>query len=126
MKNLQTFEEFVNESIENEMLNEDASLAMSLMMLAQATVVLAVQMNRAGVELPGSGFSEWWDKWKKDRRVNKILDRLNSDAEVQKFLELPAKEQEGKWQKLIDTKLDREEKDLLKAISRDRVKRGKI
>lgn len=126
MKNLQTFEEFVNESIENEMLNEDASLAMSLMMLAQATIVLAVQMNRAGVELPSSGISEWWNKWKKDRRVNKILDRLNADDEVQKFLELPAKEQEGKWQKLIDTKLDREEKDLLKVISRERVKKGKI
>lgn len=125
MKNLQTFEEFLNESIENETLNEDASLAISLMMLAQATVVLAVQMKRVDM-LPDVDITGWWDKWKKDRRVNKILNKLNADAEVQKFLELPAKEQEGKWQKLIDTKLDREDKDLLKAISRDRVKRGKI
>lgn len=126
MKNLKTYEEFVNESIENEMLNEDINLITTVMLLGQATIAAAAVMARAGYDTPDEKLTDWWNKWKKDRRVNKILDRLNADAEVQKFLELPAKEQEGKWQKLIDTKLDREEKDLLKAISRDRVKRGKI
>lgn len=119
---MKTYTEFINE--QEEMLNEDASLAMSIMMLGQATVMLALQMSRADM-LPEVDITGWWNKWKKDRRVNKILDKLKDDTEVQSFLTLPPKEQEGKWQKLIDTKLDKEDKDLLKLISRDRVKRGK-
>lgn len=124
MKHIQTYEQFINESQE-EMINEDAGLAMSIMMLGQATVMLALQMNRAGM-LPEVDITGWWNKWKKDRRVNKILYKLKDDTEVQNFLTLPPKEQEGKWQKLIDTKLNKEDKDLLKLISRDRVKKGKI
>jgi len=109
-----------------EMLNEDANLVTSFMLLGQATVMLAVAMARAGVDIPSTGLSDWWTKWKKDRRVNKILDRLKDDVEIQQFFELSPKQQEGKWQKLIYTKLDKSELDLLTTISRDRVKRGKI
>jgi hypothetical protein len=126
MKNLPTFEEFINESVETEILNEDASLIMSIMVLGQSTAMLAAAMVKAGVGEDWPSIADWWTKWKKDRRVNKILDKLNADTEVQQFLSLPNKQQEGKWQKLIDTKLDKDEKDLLKAISRDRVKKGKI
>jgi hypothetical protein len=126
MKNLPTFEEFINESVETEILNEDASLIMSIMVLGQSTAMLAAAMAKAGVGEDWPGIADWWTKWKKDRRVNKILDKLNIDPEVQQFLSLPNKEQEGKWKKLIDTKLNKEEKDLLNSISRDRVKRGKI
>ena len=126
MKNLKTFEEFINESIETEMLNEDANLIISVLMLGQATIVAAALMARAGYDTPDERLSDWWNKWKKDRRVNKILDKLNIDTEVQQFLSLPTKQQEGKWQKLIDTKLSTEDKDLLKLISRDRVKKGKL
>lgn len=126
MKNLQTFEEFVNESAETEMLNEDINIITTVMLLGQATIAAAAVMARAGYDTPDVKLSDWWNKWKKDRRVNRILDKLNADEEVQKFLALPAKQQEGKWQKLIDTKLNTEDKDLLKLISRDRVKKGKI
>jgi len=126
MIHFQTFESFLNEQEETEMLNEDASLIMSIMVLGQSTAMLAAAMAKAGVGEDWPSIKDWWNKWKKDRRVNKILDKLNIDPEVQQFLSLPSKEQEGKWQKLIDTKLDKEEKDLLKAISKDRVKRGKI
>ena len=126
MKNLQTFEEFINESVEAEMLNEDINIITTVMLLGQATIAAAAVMARAGYDTPDVKLSDWWNKWKKDRRVNKILDKLNADEEVQQFLALPAKQQEGKWQKLIDTKLDKEDKDLLKLISRDRVKKGKI
>lgn len=126
MKNLLTFEEFVNESVELEMLNEDINLITTVMLLGQATIVAATVMARAGYDTPDERLSEWWKKWKKDRRVNKILDKLNIDPEVQQFLSLPNKEQEGKWQKLLYTKLDKSELDLLTSISRDRVKKGKI
>lgn len=124
MIHFQTFESFLNE--QEDMLNEDASLVTSFMLLGQATVMLAMSMARAGVDIPSTGLSDWWTKWKKDRRVNKILDRLKDDAEIQQFFELTPKQQEGKWQKLIYTKLEKEELDLLTTISRDRVKRGKI
>jgi hypothetical protein len=126
MKNIQTFEEFVNESVETEILNEDSSLIMSIMVLGQSTVMLATAMARAGVGEDWPSIADWWTKWKKDRRVNKILDKLKDDAEIQQFLELPLNQQEGKWQKLIYNKLDKSELDLLTTISRDRVKRGKI
>lgn len=127
MKNLITFEEFINESVEVEMLNEDiTNLITTVMLLGQATVLLAVAMDRAGIDTPDKKIAEWWKTWKKDRRVNKILDKLNIDPEVQQFLSLPNKEQEGKWQKLLYTKLDKSELDLLTLISRDRVKKGKI
>lgn len=126
MKNLQTFEEFINESVETEMLNEDANLIISVLMLGQATVLAATVFARAGVRTPDEKLSDWWNKWKKDRRVNKILDKLNIDPEVQQFLSLPPNQQKGKWQELIYNKLDKSELDLLTSISRDRVKRGKI
>ena len=126
MKNLQTFEEFINESVETEILNEDSSLIISVLMLGQATVLAAALMARAGNDTPDEKLSDWWNKWKKDRRVNKILDKLNIDPEVQQFLLLPPNQQKGKWQKLIYNKLDKSELDLLTSISRDRVKRGKI
>jgi len=126
MKNLQTFKEFLNESVETEMLNEDANLIATVMLLGQASIVAATVMARAGYDTPDVKLEEWWTKWKRDRRVNKILDKLNADSEVQQFLTLPPKQQEGKWKKLIDTKLNKEDKDLLNSISRDRVKRGKI
>ena len=126
MKNLQTFEEFVNESVESEMLNEDINLVTTVMLLGQATIVAAALMARAGYDTPDEKLTDWWNKWKKDRRVNKILDKLKDDSEIQQFLALPLNQQDGKWQKLLYTKLDKSELDLLTTISRDRVKRGKI
>ena len=124
MKHIQSYTEFINE--QEEILNEDINLITTVMLLGQATIVAAAVMARAGYDTPDEKLAEWWNKWKRDRRVNKILDKLNADSEVQQFLTLPPKEQEGKWKKLVDTKLNKEDKDLLNSISRDRVKKGKI
>ena len=75
---------------------------------------------------PHISIKDWWNEWKKDRKVNKILDKLKDDPEIVQFLNLPNYQQKGKWQKLIKTKLKDDELDLLTSISRDRVKRGKI
>ena len=127
MKNLHTFEEFVNE--QEEMLNEDSSsLITSFMLLMQSTLMLTLAIQKSGGFSGGDtgSIKEWWNRWKKDRRVNKVLDLLKDDADVLAFLNLPMSEQKGKWKKLIDKKLNTEEKDLLKSISRDRVKDGKL
>ena len=124
MKNLQTYTEFINE--QEDILNEDINLITTVMLLGQTTIVAAALMARAGYDTPDERISDWWKKWKKDRRVNKILDKLKDDVEIQQFLTLPSNQQEGKWQKLIYDKLDKSELDLLTTISRDRVKRGKI
>jgi len=124
MKHIHSYEEFLNE--QEEILNEDINLITTVMLLGQATIVAATVMARAGYDTPDETLAEWWKRWKKDRRVNKILDKLNADVEVQQFLTLSPKEQEGKWKKLVDTKLNKEDKDLLNSISRDRVKKGKI
>ncbi len=127
MKNLPTFNEFLNE--QEEVLNEDgSSIATSLMLLMQSTATLAMVMAKSGAFDGGSDWSikSWWEEWKRDRKVNKILDKLKDDPEVIAFLKLPEREQKGKWQKLIEPKLDKDEKEYLKSISRDRAKRGKI
>ena len=124
MKHIQSYTEFINE--QEQMLNEDINLITTVMLLGQATIVAATVMARAGYDTPDEKIADWWKKWKKDRRVNKILDKLKDDPEIQQFLALPLNQQEGKWKKLIINKLDKEELDLLTSISRDRVKRGKI
>jgi len=111
-------------------LNEDAtSILPSLMLLMQSTALLAVAMAKSGAFDGGSsdgGIMDWWNEWRKDRKVNKILDKLKDDPEIMQFLDLPANKQKGNWQKLIKTKLKDDELNLLTSISRDRVKRGKI
>jgi hypothetical protein len=128
MKNLQTFEEFLNE--QEEMLNEDgSSIAMSLMLLMQSTATLALVMAKSGAfSGGGSDFSikSWWEEYRRDKKVNKILDKLKNDPEITAFLQLPDRQQRGKWQKLIEPKLNKDEIEYLNSISRERVKRGKI
>jgi hypothetical protein len=111
-----------------DILNEDVtSILPSLMLLMQSTALLAVAMAKSN-QYSGDDISikDWWNEWKKDRKVNKILDKLKDDPEIVQFLNLPNYQQKGKWQKLIKTKLKDDELDLLTSISRDRVKRGKI
>jgi len=115
--------------VEEGILNEDSSsIATSIMLLMQSTATLALVMAKAGEWSGGDegGIKDWWNQWKKDRKVNKILDRIKDDPEIIQFLNLPLNQQKGKWQKLITTKLKSDEMDLLKSISRDRVKKGKI
>lgn len=121
---VESFESFAEES-----LNEDSTtLLTSLMLLMQSTAVLAVTMARTGAldGLDDASLTGWWSKWRRDRKVNKILDKLKDDPEILQFLELPNSQQRGNWQKLIMTKLTGDEQKYLTSISRDRVKKGKV
>lgn len=127
MKHVKTYESFINE--QEEILNEDSTaLLTSLMLLMQSTAVLAVTMARTGAldGLDDASLTGWWSKWRRDRKVNKILDKLKDDPEILQFLELPNAQQRGNWQKLIMTKLTDEEQKYLTSITRDRVRNGKI
>lgn len=127
MKNVHTFEEFLNE--QEEILNEDiSSILPSIILLMQSTAVLAVAMAKANRYSGGDDISirDWWNEWRRDRKVNKILDKLKDDPEILQFLDLPNAQQRGNWQKLIMTKLTADEQKYITSISRDRVKRGKI
>ena len=127
MKHIHSYESFINE--QEEILNEDSStLLTSIMLLMQSTAVLAVTMARTGAldGLDDASITVWWTKWRRDRKVNKILDKLKDDPEILQFLELPNAQQRGNWQKLIMTKLTDDEQKYLTSITRDRVKAGKI
>ena len=124
MKNIPTFEAFINES--NEPLNESALL--TAIVLLQAAMVggqIAMLANRADFH-PIDDLKDWWNQHKKDHSVQTILDKLKGDKDVIEFLSLPKAKQKGQWKKLISPKLNTEEIKYLNSISRDRVIKGKI
>ena len=121
MKNIHTFEEFLNE--QEEMLNEDSSLAL-LVILQAAAVVQGVLIGQMAAGKGGDGFhpiddlKAWWAKRKKDKAVQSIVDKLKDDPDVAAFMNLSNSAQRGKWYKLIEPKLNDEEKKYLKSITR--------
>jgi hypothetical protein len=126
MKNLQTFDEFLNESM-NEPINEgmiDAvAIAIQAVMMSMPAVALAVK---------NGAFDDWKNPvdaikdWKRDRIVSGAVERLNKDPEILAFLNQPASKQRGKWKELIAKKLTDKEMKHINSISRYRVEDGKI
>ena len=120
MKYTQTFNQFLNE--QEEILNEDSSLA--LMVILQAAIVQGLLIGQMAANSSGDGFhpiddlKAWWAKRKKDKAVQSIVDKLKDDPEVLAFLKMSNWAQRGKWYKLIEPKLNDEEKKYLKSISR--------
>jgi hypothetical protein len=120
MKNIHTFEEFLNE--QEEILNEDSSLA--LMIILQAAVVQGLLLGQMAASGGGDGFhpiddlKAWWAKRKKDKAVQSIVDKLKDDPDVAAFMNLSNSAQRGKWYKLIEPKLNDEEKKYLRSITR--------
>ena len=126
MKHIHTFESFLNE--QEEMINEDAS-SIAMLLMQSTTTMLALALAKIGGFIGGGddiSLKQWWNDWRRDRKVNKILDRLKDDPEILQFLNLPDSQQRGKWQKLLSSKLNKDEIEYLNSISRNRVKRGKI
>jgi hypothetical protein len=124
MKNIPTFEDFVNESVEP--INEDGFTTAILML--QAAMVggqIALLANKVDFH-PIDDLKEWWRIHKRDKAVQSILDKLKDDQDVIEFLQLPRAKQEGQWKKLIAPKLTTDEIKYINSISRDRVKTGKI
>jgi hypothetical protein len=106
-----------------EALNEDSSLALMVILQAAAVVqgLLIGQMAAGG---GGDGFhpiddlKAWWAKHKKDKAVQGIVDKLKDDPDVIAFMSLTNSAQRGKWYKLIEPKLNDEEKKYLRSITR--------
>jgi hypothetical protein len=88
----------------------------------------------------------WWNRWRLDTKLEKIVDRLKDDKEIVDLLQLPASAQRGKWQKLLANKLlpdeqnyinmlykkrfqekmTKEELDEIKAYTKEQVKKLKL
>ena len=119
MKHIPTFENFLNEE---EILNEDSSLA--LFLILQAAVINGMLIGQMAARSGGDGFhpiddlKAWWAKRKKDKAVQSIIDKLKDDPDVIAFMSLSNSAQRGKWYKLIAPKLNDEEQKYLTSISR--------
>jgi hypothetical protein len=124
MKHTLTYKEFLNE--QEEMLNEDSSLA--LMVILQAAIVNGLLIGQMAANGSGDGFhpiddlKAWWAKRKKDKAVQSIVDKLKDDPEVIAFMNQKDSVQRGKWYKLIEPKLNDEEKQYLRSITRTQFK----
>lgn len=125
MKNLQTFEEFVNESQLNESSDWIAPLTLLLStspLIIGSLLGIASHSGLDDIKSP----KDLYNDWKKDKIVNKAIERLNADHEIQEFLKLKPSQQKGKWKTLVSSKLSDSEIKHLNIIYRDRVKRGNI
>jgi len=124
MKHTLTYKEFLNE--QEEILNEDSSLA--LILILQAAVVQGLLIGKMAASGSGDGFhpiddlKNWWSKRKKDKAVQSIVDKLKDDPEVAAFMNLTDSAQRGKWYKLIEPKLSNEEKQYLRSITKNSFK----
>ncbi len=120
MKHLPTFKNFLNE--QEEILNEDNSLA--LFLILQAAVINGMLIGQMAAGSGGDGFhpiddlKAWWAKRKKDKAVQSIIDKLKGDPDVIAFMNLKDSAQRGKWYKLIAPKLNDEEQKYLNSITR--------
>jgi hypothetical protein len=125
MKHIHTFESFLNE--QEEILNEDNSMALLLILQAAALNGLLFGSMATGA-VTGDGFhpiedlKAWWAKRKKDKAVQSIVDKLKDDPEVIAFMNQSKSAQRGNWFKLIEPKLNDEEKQYLKNIYRTNFK----
>jgi hypothetical protein len=126
MKHIPTFNQFLNESVEEPILNEDG-LTTTLVLLQAAMVggQLAMLANKVDFH-PIDDLKDWWNTHKRDKAVQSILKKLKDDQDVIEFLQLPKSKQEGQWKKLIAPKLNADEIKYINSISRDRVKSGKL
>jgi hypothetical protein len=125
MRNLQTYEEFLNENSE-ESLNEDAGTILILLQAAMVGGQIALFANAGSDFHPIDDLKMWWKDHKRDRAVQSILDKLKDDQDVIEFLQLPRAKQDGQWKKLIAPKLNADELKYINSVSRDRVKAGKL
>jgi hypothetical protein len=124
MRNLQTYEEFLNENSE-EALNEDAMTAILILQAAAVGGQLAMLANKVDFH-PVDDLKTWWKEHWRDKAVQSIIGKLKDDPEVIEFLQLPRSKQEGQWKKLIAPKLNADELKYINSVSRDRVKAGKL
>jgi hypothetical protein len=128
---IQSLDDFINESKELDALNEsDNESIVTMLAILQSSIAIGFVLGKA-LDISFRDdygrtvfqrIGDWWKKRKKDKVVDKIIDRLKYDEEVQAFLMLPQSQQAGKWYKLLEPKLDDNEKQYLNNIYKNAVK----
>ena len=109
-----------------DVLNEDNSMA--LLLILQAAALNGLLFGSMAASSAGDGIhpindlKAWWAKRKKDKAVQSIVDKLKDDPEVIAFMNQSSSAQRGKWFKLIEPKLNDDEKQYLKNIYRTNFK----
>ena len=129
MKHIHTFESFLNKSLydtSNESLNEDMAMTLLYVLLAANTTMMwttALSGQGGGDDFtPIQDLKKWWAKRKKDKAVQSIVNKLKDDPDVIAFMSLTDSAQRGKWYKLLEPKLNDEEKQYLRSISKSSFK----
>jgi len=121
MKNIPSFEEFLNES--NESINESLAVGLAIAFSAAAIGAnMALLANKITDNYSISDWKKWWNDKKKDKDLQSIIQKLKNDQEVIEFLQLPQSKQEGKWKTTIAPKLNDEEIKYLNMISKDKIR----
>ena len=121
-KHVPSFDRFVNE--QEEMLNEDAlNIALLIFQAAMVGGNIAMMSNLDDFRSVNS-LKNWWNRHKKDKAVQSIIDKLKNDQDVIEFLQMSRSKQRGQWKSLIAPKLNTGEMQYINSISRDRVNEG--
>ena len=118
----QEYERNLDESEEfNEPINEDMVYNLyALLASANAMMAIGFALNNASGDpiTPIQDLKNWWAKRKKDKAVQSIVNKLKDDPDVAAFMNQSTAAQRGKWYKLIEPKLNDEEKKYLRSISK--------
>jgi hypothetical protein len=103
-------------------INESESL-MAFILIAQAAAIGGqiglMVAKQSGDISPIEDLKRWWNDRKRDKAVQSIVAKLQSDPEIIEFMKLSPSQQKGKFRALVATKLTPEESDYLNRINRN-------
>ena len=103
------------------MVNESDSL-MAFILIAQAAAIGGqigmMVAKQAGANSPIEDLKRWWNNRKRDKAVQSIVAKLQSDPDIIEFMKLTPSQQKGKFRVLVATKLSPEESDYLNRINK--------
>jgi hypothetical protein len=86
-----------------------------LIALSTFAAVLGWGVGTVAGELINRGL-DWWDDYKDDKNVNKIINRIKGDPEVQEFVKNPNKRG---WREMLKKKLSPNEQNYIKRLYKD-------
>lgn len=131
MKYLKSFDEFVNEKKIDEAVvipyipsfshtSGIESVPSNPYAIIAAGLIVLTGLGIAAADAEGlfTKLSSWWTKRKRNKQIDDIVFRLKDDKDILDFLKLPLKQQEGKWKKLLTTKLTEDEMSSLNHIGK--------
>ena len=114
MKHIPSFEQFLNEKFDDSDEHYADMMLLNFYSFA-AGEIMGIQWLQSS-----SGFHHEeaienipdaiYHKWRSNKTIKKIIDRMKKDSEITNFLQLSKKEQGGKLEKLMEPKLTNSEK----------------